>query len=246
MKLIAEFGVHINPLTINEFIEIIHQKIKDKKELIQLTGINAYSIVSIQNDFELRDAINKSTLVNIDGMSVVWALNFLGYKNITKASGPDMFKALIKLAIQNGYRTYFLGTTPKIIELTVQNLINEYPTLQIAGYHHGYFKNEESDKIANQIRNSKPDILFLGITSPKKELFIDKYSDFMKVPFSFGVGGVFDIIAKVTKRAPEWMQNSGLEWLYRFFQEPRRMWKRYLIGNLKFILYILNEKMKRI
>ena len=242
---IKNWSVKINPLTISEFIEIIEQNIICRKELIQQTGVNAYTIVSIQHDLSLRNAINKSTLVNIDGMSVVWALKFLGYKNITKASCPDIFASLIKLASEKGYRLFFLGTTPEIIDIAMQNLKNEYSALQIAGYHHGYFEIEESEKIAQLIRDSKADMLFLGISSPKKELFSDKYKEYMQVPYTFGVGGVFDILAGITKRAPVWMQKSGLEWLYRFIEEPRRMWKRYLIGNVKFIWYVFKEKMKR-
>jgi N-acetylglucosaminyldiphosphoundecaprenol N-acetyl-beta-D-mannosaminyltransferase len=242
---IQRWGIKMHPLTISEFVQIIEKNIISKKEQIQQTSVNAYTIVSLQNDNALRAAINKSSLVNIDGMSVVWALKVLGHKNITKASCPDIFNRLIELSSEKGYKPFFLGTTPEIIESAMINLKSKYPTLQIAGYHHGYFKDEESEKIAELIRASKADMLFLGISSPKKELFSDKYSEYMQIPYTFGVGGVFDILANVTKRAPVWMQNSGLEWLYRFIQEPRRMWRRYMIGNVKFIWIVLKEKFKK-
>ena len=239
---INRWGIKINPLGTNEFIEIIEKNIISRKELIQQTSVNAYTVVSMQKNEKLREAINKSTFVNIDGMAVVWALNFLGYNNIEKASCPDIFDSLIELASIKGYKLFFLGTTPETIELAVKNLKDNNPKLQVAGYHHGYFKDDESYRIAEFIKESKPDMLFLGISSPKKELFSNKYSEFMQVPYTFGVGGVFDILAKVTKRAPKWMQNSGLEWLYRFIQEPRRMWRRYLLGNIKFIWIVIKEK----
>ena len=242
---IEKWGLKINSLTIDEFVELIEQNIITRTALIQQTSVNAYTIVSVQHDLALREAINKSTLVNIDGMSVVWALKFLGYKHVEKASCPDIFDRLMMLAAEKGYRPFFLGTTPEILDTAIRNLKNEYPTLEMAGSHHGYFNEENAEEIAKLIKESKADMLFLGISSPKKELFSDRYSAYMQVPYIFGVGGVFDILANVTKRAPRWMQNSGLEWLYRFMQEPRRMWRRYLIGNVQFVWIVINEKFKK-
>lgn len=242
---IDSFGVKINSLSINDFIDIIEQNIITRTALIQQTSVNAYTIVSVQHDLALREAINKSTLVNIDGMSVVWALKFLGYKHVQKASCPDIFDRLMELAAEKGYRPFFLGTTPEILDTAIRNLKNEYPALEMAGSHHGYFNEENAEEIAKLIKESKADMLFLGISSPKKELFSDRYSAYMQVPYIFGVGGVFDILANVTKRAPRWMQNSGLEWLYRFLQEPRRMWRRYLIGNIQFVWIVIKEKFKK-
>ena len=242
---IEKWGLKINSLAIDEFVELIEQNIITRSALIQQTSVNAYAIVSVQHDLALREAINKSTLVNIDGMSVVWALKFLGYKHVKKASCPDIFERLMELAAVKGYRPFFLGTTPEILDTAIRNLKNEYPALEMAGSHHGYFNEENAEEIAKMIKESKADMLFLGISSPKKELFSDRYSAYMQVPYIFGVGGVFDILANVTKRAPRWMQNSGLEWLYRFLQEPRRMWRRYLIGNIQFVWIVIKEKFKK-
>lgn len=244
-KVLDSFGVKINSLSINEFIDIIEQNIITRTALIQQNSVNAYTIVSVQHDLALRKAINKSTLVNIDGMSVVWALKFLGYKHVVKASCPDIFDRLMILAAEKGYRPFFLGTTTEILDTAIRNLKNEYPALEMAGSHHGYFNEENAEEIATLIKESKADMLFLGISSPKKELFSDQYSAYMQVPYIFGVGGVFDILANITKRAPLWMQNSGLEWLYRLIQEPSRMWRRYLIGNIQFVWIVIKEKFKK-
>jgi N-acetylglucosaminyldiphosphoundecaprenol N-acetyl-beta-D-mannosaminyltransferase len=241
-KKIYNFRIGINTFTLNEYLEIIEKKIIDRDEIIVQTGVNAYTIVCIQKDVVLRETINKSTLVNIDGMPVAWALKFLGNIGVSKVSCPDLFNGLIKLASEKGYRPFFLGTTPEILEKAVNKLTVEYPKLQIAGSHHGFFDENDSKDIAEIIKKSNADMLFVGMTSPKKELFSEKYAQFMQVPYTFGVGGVFDIIAGKTKRAPLWMQNSGLEWFYRFIQEPQRMWRRYLIGNIKFIWIVLKEK----
>lgn len=235
-------GIGINTFTMREYLEIIEKSILERDETIVQTGLNAYAIVCIQKDGILRETVNKSSLVNIDGMPVAWALKFMGHKEITKVSCPDIFDELIKLAAEKHYKPFFLGTTPEILEMAINRLTVEYPELEIAGSHHGFFDESESGQIAEMIKNSKADMLFLGMTSPKKEIFSEQYAQFMEVPYIFGVGGVFDILAGQIKRAPRWMQNSGLEWMYRFIQEPKRMWKRYLIGNLQFIYYVLKEK----
>jgi N-acetylglucosaminyldiphosphoundecaprenol N-acetyl-beta-D-mannosaminyltransferase len=239
------WGIKINPYSISEFVDVIEDNIISRNELIQQTGINAYTIVSIKSDPVLYEAVSKSTLINIDGMAVAWALRFLGFKKIAKASCPDIFDKLIEKAAEKKYRPFFLGATPAVINMAVQNLKLKYPKLEIAGYHHGFFSDTESENLAETIRSSNADMLFLGMPSPKKELFSEKYIQKMQIPFTFGVGGVFDILANKTKRAPVWMQNAGLEWFHRFTQEPSRMWKRYLLGNTKFILYVLKEKFKR-
>jgi len=120
---------------------------------------------------------------------------------------------------------------------------SEYGNDIIAGYRNGYYGNEEEESIVKEIADSKADILFVAITSPKKEIFLNKYKRAINVPFTMGVGGSFDVVAGITKRAPLWMQKAGLEWFYRFAQEPRRMWKRYLIGNAQFVFLILKQKL---
>jgi len=122
IKVVDGFGLKISSLTINEFIDIIEQNVITRTAIIQQTSVNAYTIVSVQHDLALREAINKSTLVNIDGMSVVWALKFLGYKHVEKASCPDIFDRLMKLASEKGYRPFFLGTTSEILVSAIQNL----------------------------------------------------------------------------------------------------------------------------
>ena len=238
------WGIGINTFTMREYLGIIEKSIIERDEIIVQIGVNAYTVVCIQKDKVLCETINKSSLVNIDGMPVAWALKFMGHKEITKVSCPDIFDELIKLAAEKHYKPFFLGTTPEILEMAINKLTAEFPELEIAGSHHGFFVESESSQIAEMIKNSKADMLFLGISSPKKEIFSEQYAQFMQVPYIFGVGGVFDIIAGQIKRAPLWMQNSGLEWLYRFIQEPGRMWRRYLIGNLQFVYYVLKEKVR--
>ena len=125
------------------------------------------------------------------------------------------------------------GTMFDVVQRTAERLGASHPQLVIAGYHHGYFWDDE-EAVVEQISRSGASMLFVAISPPKKEIFINRWKERMGIPFAMGVGGTFDIVAGKSKRAPQWMQSSGLEWLYRVIQEPRRMWKRYLVTNGKF------------
>jgi len=142
---------------------------------------------------------------------------------------------LLKLANERHYHVYFLGAKPEVLQKVVAVVQRDYPGICIAGYRDGYFDKHEEQSVAEDIRKSNADMLFVGIKTPKKEYFLQTWQDFMNVPICHGVGGSFDILAGVTKRAPFWVQRYGLEWLYRLIQEPRRMWKRYLVTNTIFI-----------
>ena len=152
-------------------------------------------------------------------------------------------ESLVELAYHKGFSCFFLGAKEVVVKKVIKHYTNTYSSSVVAGYRHGYFSEKDENQIAMEIAHSNADILFVAITSPKKEIFLNKYKDLIQVPFIMGVGGSFDVIAGITKRAPFWMQNAGLEWLYRLIQEPRRMWRRYTIGNTKFILLILKQKL---
>jgi|SRR5665647_3262112 len=236
------WNIKIDTFTINQIVDIVEDNFASNRYPMQITGVNAETIVSSQNDKSLQKAINESHIVNIDGISVVIGLRLLGFKIKERAACPDIFDILLERANSKGYKIYFLGAQEEVINKMIIKLQNEYSNLKIVGFHNGYFNQENEIEIAEMIKASNADMLFLGIPSPKKEFFIRNYLNFMDVPLCFGVGGVFDIKAGIFKRAPDWMQKIGMEWFYRFVQEPRRMWKRYLIGNTKFIWAVIREK----
>ncbi len=238
MHEINSFGLKIHLASTAETIAEIEKSLVSRWPLIQHIVINAAKVVHAQKDEDLRRAINNSDIVNIDGQAVVWALRLLGHKVPHRVAGCDLFQDLVALCALKGYKPYFFGAKEEVLLTMIENLRKKHPALQIAGYRNGYYSDHQEEQIAQSIKESKADMLFLGITSPKKEIFIDKYSKKMSVPFTMGVGGSFDIVAGKTLRAPVWMQNAGLEWLYRIYQEPGRMWKRYLITNTRFILLI--------
>ncbi|MFL0246223.1 WecB/TagA/CpsF family glycosyltransferase [Candidatus Clostridium stratigraminis] len=240
-KRIHILGSNVDTLTMDETLARIQSLIKNR-EHVQHVVINASKINLMQDNKHLADIVNSCPLINADGQSIVWAAKFLGYPIPERVTGIDLFNNLVKLSAENGYRPYFFGAKQEVVEKVVKIFKEQYPSLNIAGYRNGYFKDEESKEIAKDIRESKADILFVAFSSPKKEFWVKEYIPIMQVTFVMGVGGSFDVVAGVTNRAPEWMQKCGLEWFYRFIQEPKRMWKRYLFGNLKFIRLVIQEK----
>jgi len=226
----------------SETLDLIKNSIENKSP-IQHTVINAGKIVSLQKDLELRKSVNESDVINIDGQAVLWAAKILDKPTKERVSGIDLMVNLVEMAHQNNYKIYLLGAKEEIVSKLANIYKEKYGADLVAGYRNGYFKSEDEQAIVNDIVNSKADMLFVAITSPKKENFLHAHKKQLdSVGFIMGVGGSFDVLSGLTKRAPIWMQNAGLEWFYRFIQEPKRMWKRYLIGNFKFILLILNEK----
>lgn len=214
------------------------------KSCVQHVVINAGKVNLMQEDDRLTEVINNCPLINADGQSIVWGAKILGNELPERVAGIDIFAELVRISSEKGYKPYFFGATEEVVSTVVNKFKNIYPSLEIAGYRNGYFTEDESKKIAEDIRNSNADILFVAFSSPKKEYWINENMSIMQVPFAMGVGGSFDVIAGKTSRAPKWMQKYGLEWFYRFIQEPRRMFKRYIIGNIKYCLLILKEKYK--
>ncbi len=244
MNRINFLNCKIDLLTMEETLKIIQNKI-DNNEFLHQVVINVAKLIHIQNNIDLKNSVNNSDIINIDGMGIIYGANFLNYninKNF-KVSGIDLFYKLLELSEKKKYKIFLLGGTDDIIKKTVINLKQNYKKLNIAGYHHGYFwENEE--EIVGKINDSKANLLFVAITSPKKEIFIEKWKKELKINYVMGVGGTFDIVAGKSKRAPKWMQNFGLEWFYRILQEPKRMWKRYLITNSIYFYLLLKEKLR--
>jgi N-acetylglucosaminyldiphosphoundecaprenol N-acetyl-beta-D-mannosaminyltransferase len=231
----------MHPWDMNETLAQIVRHL-DNGRFTQHTVVNVAKLVNMQTDHFLRDAVLACDIINIDGMGLVWGARLLGLNVPERVPGIDLFQRLLEIASDRGESVFFLGAKPEVLDQAVERARNRFPGLIIAGYHHGYFWNYEHE-VVEAIRSSKASLLFVGISSPKKELFINRWRHKLGVKFAMGVGGSFDIMAGVTKRAPKWMQRTGMEWLYRVIQEPRRMWRRYLVTNSKFILLLAKEKL---
>jgi len=235
----------IDNLSMDETLEIIDKRIVSQQSLHHVV-VNAGKIVAMQRDVELMQAVNEADLINADGQAVVWASKFLEKPLKERVAGIDLMTNLVELAHTRGYKIFFLGAKEKVVKKVVQTYRLQYSNNIIAGYRNGYFSTEDEKNIAQQIADSGAQILFVAISSPTKENFLYNYRKTLaKVSFVMGVGGSFDVVSGLVKRAPLWMQNTGLEWLYRLIQEPKRMWKRYLVGNTKFILLVIKEWLKK-
>ena len=243
-KKVYVFNCPIDALTMKETVQIVDNVIKEGKH-IHHAVVNVAKIVKMQEDKELYNSIVNADIINADGMPIVWASRLLGKPLPERVAGIDLMQELIKLAYNRKYKIFFFGAKEEVVKKVVEKYSKEYSPEIIAGYRNGYYSEEEEPLIAKQIAESGANILFVGISSPKKEKFLYKYKHILKnVNFIMGVGGSFDVIAGKIKRAPKWMQKCGLEWVYRLVQEPRRMWRRYLIGNTKFIILVIKEFLK--
>lgn len=230
--------------TMNDTVADIQHRIRNRI-FTQHVVVNVAKLVHMHDDKVLAESVQACDIINIDGMGVVWGARFCGHQVPERVAGVDLFHQLLAMSARNGYPVFLLGATEEIVDRTAQVVKAQNPDLIVAGSHHGYFWDDEA-AVVDLIKNSGARLLFVAITSPKKENFINKWRDKLGVDFVMGVGGTFDVVAGKVKRAPLWMQNAGLEWFYRVLQEPGRMWKRYLVTNSQFVWLLLKERIKRV
>ncbi|WP_047476065.1 WecB/TagA/CpsF family glycosyltransferase [Vibrio campbellii] len=227
-------------LTMPQTVELIKLRITSE-QFTQHVVVNVAKLVNMKNDPELARSVNECDIINIDGMGVVWGARMLGHEVPERVAGVDLFYNLNAMAAAENFPVFFLGATEEVVQRTAEVMQAKHPNLNIAGYHHGYFWDDE-ESLVKRVKDSGAKLLFVAITSPKKENFINKWRDELGVDFVMGVGGTFDVVAGKVNRAPKWMQDNGLEWFFRIVQEPRRMWKRYAITNSLFIALLIKEK----
>jgi N-acetylglucosaminyldiphosphoundecaprenol N-acetyl-beta-D-mannosaminyltransferase len=220
------------------------------RELIEQDGVarqvsvNAAKLVALRDDDRLRQIIARCDIVNADGQSVVWASRMLGDPLPERVAGIDLMERLLLLAERHAYRVFFLGATPRVLERAVRKIRARHPQLRVAGYHDGYFRADDEDAVRAEISAATPDILFVAMSSPGKEYWLDS-ADGLDARLVMGVGGALDVLAGDVRRAPGWIQRLGLEWLYRLAQEPGRLWRRYLTTNARFLLLLAREEIGR-
>jgi len=235
------FDTRLHPWSMRQTVDEIARRLR-VGEFTQHAVVNVAKIVNMRKDPVLRESVTSCDIINIDGMGVVWGARFLGVDVPERVTGIDLFHQLLAMSVREGFSVYLLGAHDDVVAATAENVQAIYPGLKIAGFHHGYFWDDEAAMV-EKIRDSGAQLLFVAITSPKKENFINRWREQLGVKFVMGVGGTFDVVAGKINRAPLWMQNWGLEWFYRFIQEPRRMWKRVLVTNCQFVWLLLKEKL---
>ncbi len=190
----------------------------------------AHGIMECQKDLELRGIFNNSGLTTPDGMSIVWLLRLYGHSHVDRVYGPDLLQAVCKMSLTKGWRHYFYGSTPEVLLDLVARLEEQFPGLEIAGSHSPPFREltaEEHQAIIEEIAGANPDIVWVGISTPKQERWMSTHRKQLSTPVLIGVGAAFDFLSGKKPQAPRWIQRSGLEWLFRLLSEPRRLWRRY-------------------
>lgn len=237
------FGMPLDAVTMDEAVARCRDALK-RREPMTVGVVNAAKTVRLRKDAALRESLLECDILLADGQAVVWAGNLLGYPLPERVAGIDLFTSLLATADTEHRSVYLLGAEQSVLDALVDVLTTKYPGLRIAGAHHGYFDESEEESIARAIRESRADMLFLGMPSPRKENFLRRWEDVLDVPIRHGVGGSFDVLAGITKRAPERWQRAGMEWAYRLLQEPRRMWRRYLTTNTAFLILLARERFR--
>ncbi|EOH75659.1 WecB/TagA/CpsF family glycosyltransferase [Enterococcus malodoratus] len=243
MNKIELFDLPIDDGNLEETVEEILDRIQ-RDEVIEHVGVNSNKVVLSRRNAKIREIIQQADMVSADGYSVVRACHWLKKKKIDRVTGIDTMMELLKQAEALELTVYFLGTKEEILDRLLETIQQKYPRLIISGMQHGYFKQEEERAVVERIAACQPRMLFIGMTSPYKEEFVNKYKNELNANLIMGVGGSFDVLSGEISRAPAWMQRNGFEWLHRFMKEPRRLYKRYIFENLYFVYLTVQEKIK--
>lgn len=219
---------------------------QDKRTYVCIAPVS--TIVDAWKNDAYRKIINSSGMVTPDGMPLVWLGKLKGERTMGRAYGPDLMLKFCELSQQKGYKHYFYGGTSERNQLLIEKLKNKFPELKVKGSYAPPTRKTgemEDDDILEQINRAEPDILWVGLGSPKQDYWMYNHRQKLNVPVVIGVGAAFDFISGVKKQAPKWMQRCGLEWFFRLCCEPKRLWKRYLFGNALFIFLVLRDFFKK-
>ncbi|MCX7918244.1 MAG: WecB/TagA/CpsF family glycosyltransferase [bacterium] len=232
------FDLNIDKITTQEVLQKLEEFIASRKPHL-ISYLNAHCVNRTFTDEEYRQIILNSDICYADGMALVWVSHLTNDPLPERVNAGDFLPDLCKLCELKQYKLYFLGSEPGVAEAAAQQLKKQFPNLKIVGTYHGYFTESEEQSIIADIKNKQPDILLVGFGVPRQEKWLAKHYRELNVPVAWGVGALLEYYALKTPRAPRWMRQSGLEWLYRLYLEPRRMWRRYLVGNMVFIMHVL-------
>lgn len=234
-------GLHFHPVTMSQALRQLEQFIRSGDTHTVFTP-TAESIVMAHEDPAFQSFYEGVDLLTVDSHVVCYAARAFGCAVPEPVSGARLMLTFIERAQDKGYRIFLLGATDRILTKTAEKLREQFPQLQLVGTQHGYFSDDAP--VLRAIAESAPDVLFIGMSSPLKERFVARNLSQLQVPVAVGVGGTFDIIAGKYKLAPSWISKVGMEWLYRLVQEPRRLWKRYLMTNTKFLWLLVQRAWK--
>ena len=239
-------GVGVDPIDLRQVLSTVGEFIRSgEKKTVCYANVHCVNIA--RRDREFREILNGADLVYCDGFGVVLGARIMGMHLPGRMTGADWIYDLCSFCQDAGYSIYLLGSRPGVAGKAAGRLRELYPSLEIPGSHHGYLSDQrEVEATIREVNGCRPDILLVGMGSPLQEKFVRRHRDRFDVPVCWTVGALFDYVAGVVPRAPRWMLDHGLEWLFRLLYEPRRMWSRYLVGNTVFLMRVLGARLGRI
>jgi N-acetylglucosaminyldiphosphoundecaprenol N-acetyl-beta-D-mannosaminyltransferase len=248
LKTINLLGVNLSALCIKEVIQYIDQAVNFKQKSI-LVYVNVHAVNLAQKQSWFKDFLNNADVNYCDGYGIKWGAKILGGDIPQRYTPPDWFPQLSSLCVKNGHSLYFLGARPGIAKKAAQMLIDEFPKLKILGTQHGYFDKEpgspENEGVIEAINKLQPDILVVGFGMPMQEEWLDENWGKLNAWVALPVGALFDYLAAEVPRAPRLLTDHGFEWLGRLIVEPKRLWKRYLVGNPRFLINVIQQRLGR-
>lgn len=239
------FGCPFDRMTMEAAVERCLEWCLGPRASHTVVTANAAIVCMMRRDASLREACRNGDLVLPDGMSVVWTSRLAGVPFPERVTGVDLMGRLLEAASAHRLRIYLLGARAEVVSELARRSVREYPGLAIAGFRDGYFGPGDEDAVVEDIRRAAPHMLFVGMPSPFKETWCERHRDALQVPVIMGVGGTFDVLAGYVRRAPRALQSMGMEWAWRLAMEPRRMWKRYLVGNSEYLWLAAGAVLRR-
>lgn len=241
--------IKIGKITFNRFTHSDAQNevcriIETTSRCHQVVIANAYSLVLAHKNEQFAEVCSGADLVFADGKPVVWASLLLKDRIPERIAGPDFMWSFSRICALKGYKVFLMGGQEPFLARLKENMEREFKDINIVGTYSppfGEWSKEESKKIISLVNHSKADILWVGVSTPKQDIWIADHKSQIKAKIAFGVGAAFDFHSGKIKRAPEWMQHAGFEWLHRLISEPKRLWRRYIIGNAQFLLIVFRQ-----
>jgi len=215
-----------------------------RRERVRVAYVNAHVLNQSQSNNELLEALRASDVVYCDGYGVRLAARLIGLQVPFRMTGADWIWGIAALCEESGHSLYLLGSDPGASAEAAASLRRWYPRLEVRGTHHGYFERDSphSERVLEHIADNRPDILLVGMGTPAQELWVHENRDRIDASVVWTVGALFDFMGGRVPRAPHWLADNGLEWIFRLAVEPRRMWRRYLLGNPAFLYRVLRER----
>jgi N-acetylglucosaminyldiphosphoundecaprenol N-acetyl-beta-D-mannosaminyltransferase len=241
-------NVKISAIDMNDACSAVEDAVlRRQKKYICVCPVS--TIMECTRNKKALTSVNSADLATPDGMPTVWIAKARGYRNVKRVYGPELMLEICGVSQKKGYRNYFYGSSPDVLEKLKKRLCERYPGLVVSGAYSppfGQVTKEEDDKIIENINKNNPDIIWVGLGSPKQDIWMHEHRDRINAPVMAGVGAAFDFLAGVKPQAPRWIRNNGFEWLFRLITEPNRLWRRYLIDNLLFLYYISIDLLSKI